>query len=225
VNGRNVLLVIGTVIALMVGGGAAYAAISGGPVDSSGTIHGCFTTKAVHGSHALAVQDAGTRCPPGTTAVSWKEGGSAGSSGSVGLSGLQGSPCTVGGHSSTLQVSVNPTTGAVTMACPPLSAPSSYTARVTVSGGTMTAIQISDATNGTVTRCKAASSCSLAAAAGDSVDVDLLSGLDADIPGKMFTYTCGNSLPKSADPIGSAQFVGLCVENSVTGDYNVTAGF
>ena len=86
----------------------------------------------------------------------------------------------------------------------------------------MTTIQIDDATNGTVTRCKAASSCSMPAAAGDSVAVNLLSGLGK---GKVFTYTCGDSQPQRASLFGTAEFLGLCVVNSVTGDYNVTAGF
>lgn len=225
---RSVLLAIGAAIALIVGGGAAYAAISGGPVDSSGVIHGCFTSKAVNGSHVLVLQDAGTSCPRGTTAVSWNEAGSAGTtglggsepSGSVSLAALQGSACTVASRSSTLQVSVNPTTGVVTMTCP-----LPVTVSVTVSGGTMSGIVIDDS-NGTGTTCNDVSSCSFTTTAGHAIQVDLQSGAPG---GKTFTYTCPGSAPQTAEPASAGVYLGACPVNAtyvtLTGDYHVTASF
>lgn len=87
---RTALLGIGGAIALTIGGSTAYAAIAGGPVDASGVVHGCYTNAEVNGSHALVLQDAGTTCPKGTTAVSWNEQGSAGATGPQGPAGPTG---------------------------------------------------------------------------------------------------------------------------------------
>jgi hypothetical protein len=58
------------------GGGVAFATVaSSGPVDGSGVIHGCYADSAFKGSHMFVLQDAGTNCPRGTTAVSWNEQG------------------------------------------------------------------------------------------------------------------------------------------------------
>jgi hypothetical protein len=229
---RSVLLVIGAAIALVVGGGAAYAALSGGPVDSSGVIHGCFTNEAVHGSHVLVLQDAGTSCPRGTTAVSWNEAGSTGTTGvgasgpagSVSLSALQGSPCTVGSHSSTLQVSVNPTTGVVSMTCPV----PSYTISVAVSGGTMTSIAIFDDTNDTGTTCANASSCSFSVLAGHAIRLAMESGSPSG-GGKTFTYTCAGSAPQTPESVGPGAYEGSCPVGAfdvpLNGDYHATASF
>jgi hypothetical protein len=72
-------------------GGTAYAAVAEGPVDSSGVVHGCYTDGSIRGSHVLVVQDAGTSCPRGTTAVSWNEQGPAGAIGPAGPAGPAGS--------------------------------------------------------------------------------------------------------------------------------------
>ena len=77
-------------LALIAGGTAAGAAIAGGPVDGSGVIHGCFTTQALNGSHVFVLQDAGTNCPKGTTAISWNQAGPAGPAGPVGPAGATG---------------------------------------------------------------------------------------------------------------------------------------
>ena len=44
---RTALPGIGGAIALTIGGGTAYAAIAGGPVDASGVVHGCYTNQAL----------------------------------------------------------------------------------------------------------------------------------------------------------------------------------
>jgi Collagen triple helix repeat (20 copies) len=90
-------LVIGgaATLALLAGGTAAAAtATTPSPVDSSGAIHGCWTNAALNGSHVFVLQDAGTTCPKGTTAISWNATGSqgpAGPQGPQGATGQQGS--------------------------------------------------------------------------------------------------------------------------------------
>ena len=84
------LMVIGAAALLGVAGAtAAGAPVAAGPV-RSGVIHGCWTTNAVHGSHVIKLQNAGTRCPRGTTAISWNQKGPAGPTGATGPQGAAG---------------------------------------------------------------------------------------------------------------------------------------
>jgi hypothetical protein len=244
---------------LTVGGTTAYAAIAAsGPVSSNGVVHGCFSTKAVHGSHTLVLQNAGTKCPKGTTAVSWNEKGQTGATGPAGrqgatgatgptgpagpqgptgatgpvgpagpagpanLAALQGSPCTVGGNASTLNVSVNSTTGVVTLTCNPV-----VNVSATVTGGAMNVIQISDFTNDSGNLClNSPTSCSYLAPSGHSVRVVLISGLDGTTTmGQPFTYTCPGSSPQSAMFDGMEEYTGVCGPTTVTANYTVTAAF
>jgi hypothetical protein len=77
--------------ALAMGGGAAYAAVaSSGPVSSTGVVTACYTNAEVNGSHVVVLQDAGTSCPKGTTAVSWDQTGPAGAAGPAGPAGPVG---------------------------------------------------------------------------------------------------------------------------------------
>jgi hypothetical protein len=87
---RTVLIGAGAALALMAGSAAAYAAIAT-PIDSSGVIHACYYP-ATGGSHRIVLQNAGTRCPSGTTAVKWNQKGPAGPIGQPGPPGLQGPP-------------------------------------------------------------------------------------------------------------------------------------
>ncbi len=77
--GYKILIAGATALALAAGTGAATAAImsSRTPVDSSGVIHGCYTNTAANGSHAFRLQDAGTSCRKGTTAIAWNQQGPA----------------------------------------------------------------------------------------------------------------------------------------------------
>jgi Collagen triple helix repeat (20 copies) len=267
---KRAVLVAGAAGVLLIGGGTAGAAIvASGPVSSTGVIDGCYTNAEVNGSHVFVLQDQGTTCPKGTTAVSWNQTGPAGPEGPTGATGptgpagptgptgltgapgptgpagpagpagatgppgptgpagpsnlaaLQGSPCTVGGNASTLNVSVDPTTGAVTLTCEPV-----FTVSVTVTDGTMTRINIFDDTQGTGTGCNGATSCSFSVTSGDSVRVGLQSGSDdLSIMGSPFTYTCPGSGSQSASFDGIDEYVGECPDTPVTGDYNVTASF
>ena len=76
-------------LALVAAGTAVGAAIAG-PVDGQGVIHGCYTNKAVNGSHVFVLQDASTNCPAGTTAISWNQQGPAGPAGPAGPQGPAG---------------------------------------------------------------------------------------------------------------------------------------
>ena len=82
---RTALLGIGGAIVLTIGGGTAYAAIAGGPVDSSGVIHGCYDSGG-----NVKVIDSGTTCPKGYTALSWSQTGPQGPAGATGATGSQG---------------------------------------------------------------------------------------------------------------------------------------
>jgi Collagen triple helix repeat (20 copies) len=86
---RTVVIATGATVALIAGSTTAYAAIAG-PIDGSGVIHGCYTNKALNGSHALVLQDTGTTCPGGTTAISWNQQGAAGPAGAAGPQGPTG---------------------------------------------------------------------------------------------------------------------------------------
>jgi hypothetical protein len=86
---RTVLIATGAAIALAAGVTTAYAAAAG-PVDGAGVIHGCYTTTASHGSHAVVLQNAGTACPAGDTAIKWNQKGPAGPTGPAGPAGPAG---------------------------------------------------------------------------------------------------------------------------------------
>jgi len=88
--GRKIVIVGVTVLAVAGGGTAAAAVVSGSPVDSSGVIHGCWSDKAINGSHVLVLQDAGKSCPNGTTAISWNQSGPQGPAGLPGPQGATG---------------------------------------------------------------------------------------------------------------------------------------
>jgi len=100
---KRAALVAGAASVLaLAGGGTAFAAggstalndalavVTGSPISSSGVISGCYTTKAVSGSHALVLQNVGTTCPSGTTAVTWNQTGPAGPAGATGAIGPAG---------------------------------------------------------------------------------------------------------------------------------------
>jgi hypothetical protein len=87
---KSMVIAGGAALVLLAGGTAAGAAIASGPVDGSGVIHGCWTNTAINGSHAFILQDAGTACPNGTTAISWNQTGPQGPAGPAGATGPAG---------------------------------------------------------------------------------------------------------------------------------------
>ena len=88
---RTVLIGTGAALALVAGGTAAYA-VTTGPIDSSGVIHGCYSAANAGGSHKLVLQNVGTSCPTGTTAIKWNQKGPAGQQGIQGPPGPPGPP-------------------------------------------------------------------------------------------------------------------------------------
>jgi hypothetical protein len=80
---RSVLLGTGAALVVAAGGATAYA-LATSPIGSSGVIHGCYKTTATNGSHKIALQDAGTSCPTGTTAIKWNQKGPRGARGPAG---------------------------------------------------------------------------------------------------------------------------------------------
>jgi hypothetical protein len=89
-NVKRIAVTGAAALILVAGGTAAYATIIAGPVDSSGVIHGCYTSQALNGSHVFVLQDAGTNCPKGSTAISWNQKGPAGPAGATGPAGNTG---------------------------------------------------------------------------------------------------------------------------------------
>lgn len=87
--GPKVTIIGVAALALAAGTGIATAAMrtGPGPVGSSGVIHGCWTNKDINGSHVFVLQNVGTQCPKGTTAISWNERGPAGAPGPSGPAG------------------------------------------------------------------------------------------------------------------------------------------
>jgi Collagen triple helix repeat (20 copies) len=86
---HTIVLTSAGALALVAGGTAAGAAIAG-PVDGTGVVHACYTNAAAKGSHVVVLQDAGSSCPSGTTAVSWNQQGPAGPAGAAGQAGATG---------------------------------------------------------------------------------------------------------------------------------------
>jgi Collagen triple helix repeat (20 copies) len=89
-NSMGVAGAVAAAVALAAGGTATGAMIASGPVDSSGVIHGCYTKDAWKGSHYFELQNAGTKCPSGTTAISWNQTGRQGPAGARGPAGPAG---------------------------------------------------------------------------------------------------------------------------------------
>jgi hypothetical protein len=77
-------------LALVAGGTAAGAAIASGPVDGSGVVHACYYGADKSGSSQVVLQNAGTACPKGTTAITWNQTGPQGTTGPTGATGQQG---------------------------------------------------------------------------------------------------------------------------------------
>jgi hypothetical protein len=89
-------------VGLLAAGTAAGAAVAG-PVGSNGVIHGCYTPAGGNG-YDLRLQNAGTNCPRGSTAISWNQKGRPGPAGPAGAgltfttaSGVNGPAVTTAG--------------------------------------------------------------------------------------------------------------------------------
>jgi hypothetical protein len=87
---RRIAITGAAALALVAGGTAAGATIASSPVSSSGVIDGCYTNAEVNGSHVFVLQNQGTACPKGTTAISWNQTGPQGPAGATGPAGTTG---------------------------------------------------------------------------------------------------------------------------------------
>ena len=101
--GHKIIIAGAVALVLAAGSGIATAAVISrpSPVDSSGVIHGCWRNAALNGSHVFALQNAGTSCPKGTTAISWNERGPAGPAGAKGPAGPTGAAGSTGAAGAT----------------------------------------------------------------------------------------------------------------------------
>jgi len=142
---RVIIISAASGFVLLAAGTVAGAAIAV-PIDGSGVIYGCYTTKAnATASHMLVLQDVGTACPPNETAIKWNQTGPQGPAGPAGPAGqagpagptgpagpavssldsLNGAPCNNGQGST--QVSYG-TGDSVTIQCVPLFPPKTFPA-------------------------------------------------------------------------------------------------
>ena len=228
---------IGIVTLAVVVAGLAAGAIAYATIPNANVIQGCYDS----GGNVKVVQ--ALPCPKGYTALAWNQIGPAGPAGAAGPSGpagptgatgpagpkgdpgastiddLKDSSCLFGDYESHLIVSVDQSSGAVTMICQPV-----HLVSVKVTGGTLTEAQI-DATNspeGRLFRDVTNDTVSWEFKKGDTVDV-LLDNLQP------FDYTCpGDSSVNHAilRTGSSTDYEGSCtdlhVENS---DLQVTVTF
>jgi hypothetical protein len=142
------------------------------------------------------------------------------------LAALQGSPCTVNARPSSLNVSVDSTTGAVSMVCTPV-----YEVKATVAGGTMDLVRIReyplrvDHDFFDVT-----TSASYLLPKGMFVAVGFEDGSHSLGGGHPFTYTCPNGAVLTADAHSSdnagTYYTGdNCFTDHLNADFEVTATF
>jgi hypothetical protein len=139
---------------------------------------------------------------------------------------LQGSACTFNGHPSTLQVSTDSTSGAVSMTCTPV-----YEVSVTMTGLAAPSINIHDDTNNNLDNGCNALSCSTLVPSGDQVRMDFSSGSGSTGGGTPFTYTCPGESPQTAGSspgfTSGTLYNGYCPvathDATITADYAVTA--
>ena len=180
----------------------------------------------------------GTQGPVGATGPKGATGspgvpGTPGSQGPTGATGapgpstiaaLQGSPCTYGGNASSINVTQDATTGAVTLTCTPV-----YSMSVTVSGGTSSEIELVNFTTTAQKNCLSATSCSTLAASGDHIQLRVFNGSQETGGGSPFTYTCDGGASQFADPSpaypSGTYYEGVCQTASLSDNYVMAASF
>jgi hypothetical protein len=167
----------------------------------------------------------------GTTYACNGAQGAKGDPGPSSLDAMQGAACTFNGHPSTLNVSVDSTTGAVSMTCTPV-----YQVSFSITGGSMTLVNIHDNTTNTDHLFSNASSGSVFLPTGTSVFVYLQSGSTVTGGGTPFFFTCPPG--GMANTFLSDAFAGsqsgtwyasksfMCIDPSLSASgYAVTANF
>jgi hypothetical protein len=157
--------------------------------------------------------------------------GDTGPAGPANLAALQGSPCTFNNHSSSVNASIDNTTGAVSLTCTPV-----YQVSVTVTGGTMTQVNLRDQTHGANhVFNQVSSSASIFFPQGTNSIVELQSGTISAGGGSPFTYTCPPGSESAGTHTASAESAAnggtiylaepSCQEVSLSGDLAVTVQF
>lgn len=133
--------------------------------------------------------------------------GDKGDPGPANLAALRGSPCTFEGKPSKLDVSVDNTTGAVSMTCIPV-----YEVSITVTNGTLQTILIQDRTTHMTWACNGLSTC--------SIDMPKPSGLRP-----ILDQQCSVPLhlPRRPNAFAAVQtedgFFGSCLDSSLSGHF------
>lgn len=87
---KKIVIAAASALAVVVGGTAAGAAVLAGPIDGAEVIHACYYPATASGSHRVVLQNAGRKCPSGSTAISWNQVGRTGRQGPPGQPGQQG---------------------------------------------------------------------------------------------------------------------------------------
>ncbi len=100
-NRRIGLVAAGGLAAALVAIGGTALAASTSPVSSAGTITGCYSNAEVSGAHAVELQNGGTNCPSGWSAISWNQTGPAGPQGPAGPAGPTGATGAAGAAGAT----------------------------------------------------------------------------------------------------------------------------
>jgi hypothetical protein len=111
---RRIAITGTAALALVAGSTTADATVIGGPVGSSGVVHGCYVTTGTNGSHAFVLQNVGSKCASGSTPVSWNK------TGPQGVQGVQGpaGPSTAGPGGLAVTVVSNSGNGSAEAFCP-----------------------------------------------------------------------------------------------------------
>jgi len=164
----------------------------------------------------------GTPGTPGTPGTK----GDTGPAGPANLAALQGSPCTFAGNASSVDVTQDPTTGAVSLVCLPV-----HLVSVAVTGGSMTQIKMASVAGPETVTCDNATACSLLYRGGDDGYLVLTSGDTQTGGGSFFDITCpagwtgsGGADSHSGTTSGTYYDV-VCQIPSVTSNGTATALF
>lgn len=164
--------------------------------------------------------DTGSPGVPGTPGTPGSKGDT-GPAGPSNLAALQGSPCTFAGNASTVNVTQDPTTGAVSLTCNP-----SYLVSVSVTGGSLTDIHIANSVTGGL-NCFNATACSNLSPPAPLFRVDLESGDQSTGGGSSFSYSCNGEAAETATATnGYAQ--ASCPDGGATAlseNYTVSVSF
>lgn len=228
----KVLVVVGAAAAVAGITGVAFATIP----DSNGVIHGCYSANGADGTNGTQlniINPEKASCSKGQTAVSWSQTGPTGPQGPQGaqgpqgdpgpstLSALQGSPCTFDGNPSTVNVSIDSTTGAVSIVCTPV-----YKVTVTsMTGVTLPSAQIYDYRTNARTLC-GSFPCSAYVTPGDQVQVALFSGSVGTGGGAPFDFSCDGGPSQTANTgypaVSGTYYEGDC-KATITSDYTAAA--